>query len=56
MRSFSFQAHYFERDDVALPGFAKFFKESSDEEREHAQIFMKVRGIVMYRSGKYHDI
>nr|ABB05537.1 ferritin peptide [Penaeus chinensis] len=34
-------AHYFERDDVALPGFAKFFKESSDEERDHAQIFMK---------------
>nr|7CPC_A Chain A, Ferritin [Penaeus japonicus]7CPC_B Chain B, Ferritin [Penaeus japonicus]7CPC_C Chain C, Ferritin [Penaeus japonicus]7CPC_D Chain D, Ferritin [Penaeus japonicus]7CPC_E Chain E, Ferritin [Penaeus japonicus]7CPC_F Chain F, Ferritin [Penaeus japonicus]7CPI_A Chain A, Ferritin [Penaeus japonicus]7CPI_B Chain B, Ferritin [Penaeus japonicus]7CPI_C Chain C, Ferritin [Penaeus japonicus]7CPI_D Chain D, Ferritin [Penaeus japonicus]7CPI_E Chain E, Ferritin [Penaeus japonicus]7CPI_F Chain len=34
-------AYYFERDDVALPGFAKFFKESSDEEREHAQTFMK---------------
>lgn len=28
---------YFCRDDVALPGFAKFFKKASDEEREHAQ-------------------
>jgi ferritin heavy chain len=34
-------AHYFDRDDVALPGFFKFFKKSSDEEREHAQKFMK---------------
>lgn len=33
-------AHHFERDDVALPGFAKFFKHQSDEEREHAQKFM----------------
>ncbi|XP_076445005.1 soma ferritin-like [Babylonia areolata] len=32
---------YFDRDDVALPGFAKFFKESSDEEREHAEKLMK---------------
>jgi len=34
-------AHYFERDDVALKGFAKFFKKSSDEEREHAEKLMK---------------
>jgi ferritin heavy chain len=34
------QAFYFERDDVALPGFAKFFKKSSDEEREHAEKLM----------------
>jgi ferritin heavy chain len=34
-------AHYFERDDVALSGFAKFFKKSSDEEREHAEKLMK---------------
>jgi len=34
-------AYYFDRDDVALPGFAKFFKKSSDEEREHAEKFMK---------------
>lgn len=27
---------YFDRDNVALPGIAKFFKEASDEEREHA--------------------
>uniref|UniRef100_A0A8C6NJC1 Ferritin n=1 Tax=Nothobranchius furzeri TaxID=105023 RepID=A0A8C6NJC1_NOTFU len=31
------QAHYFSRDDVTLPGFAHFFKENSDEEREHAE-------------------
>jgi len=32
---------YFSRDDVALPGFAKFFKKASDEEREHAEKFME---------------
>jgi len=34
-------AYYFDRDDVALPGFSKYFKEQSDEEREHAQKLMK---------------
>jgi ferritin heavy chain len=34
-------AWYFDRDDVALPGFHKFFLESSKEEREHAEQFMK---------------
>jgi len=34
-------AFYFDRDDVALPGFAKFFKESSKEEREHAEKLME---------------
>jgi len=34
-------AWYFDRDDVALPGFHKFFKHSSEEEREHAEKFMK---------------
>jgi len=34
-------AFYFDRDDVALPGFSKFFKEQSDEERTHAQKLMK---------------
>jgi len=32
---------FFDRDDVALPGFAKFFDESSKEEREHAELLMK---------------
>lgn len=44
---FSFLAHYFERDDVALPGFQKFFKKASEEEREHAeklQQFQNKRG------------
>merc|ERR1711976_272367 len=34
-------AFYFDRDDVALRGFYKFFKKSSDEEREHAEKLMK---------------
>ncbi|XXG85913.1 hypothetical protein AAC387_Pa11g0910 [Persea americana] len=32
---------YFDRDNVALKGLAKFFKESSDEERMHAEKLMK---------------
>uniref|UniRef100_A0A0V0HQB2 Ferritin n=1 Tax=Solanum chacoense TaxID=4108 RepID=A0A0V0HQB2_SOLCH len=32
---------YFDRDNVALKGLAKFFKESSEEEREHAEKFME---------------
>lgn len=32
---------YFDRDNVALRGLAKFFKESSEEEREHAEKLMK---------------
>ncbi|KAH0458016.1 hypothetical protein IEQ34_013331 [Dendrobium chrysotoxum] len=32
---------YFDRDNVALRGIAKFFKESSEEEREHAEKLMK---------------
>ncbi|PQQ03019.1 ferritin-4 chloroplastic [Prunus yedoensis var. nudiflora] len=32
---------YFDRDNIALKGLAKFFKESSEEEREHAEKFMK---------------
>ncbi|KAK8552844.1 hypothetical protein V6N13_121223 [Hibiscus sabdariffa] len=32
---------YFDRDNVALKGLAKFFKESSSEEREHAEKLME---------------
>ncbi|XP_052201896.1 ferritin-3, chloroplastic-like [Diospyros lotus] len=32
---------YFDRDNVALKGLAKFFKESSLEERQHAEKFME---------------
>ncbi|KAA8549456.1 hypothetical protein F0562_001140 [Nyssa sinensis] len=32
---------YFDRDNVALQGLAKFFKESSQEERHHAEKFME---------------
>jgi ferritin heavy chain len=35
------QAWYFDRDDVALKGFHKFFSESSKEEREHAEKLIK---------------
>jgi len=34
-------SHYYDRDDVALPGMSHFFKKSSDEEREHAEKLMK---------------
>jgi len=41
--SYSYQsmALYFDRDDVALPGFSKFFSHQSEEEREHAEKLMK---------------
>merc|ERR1712058_76329 len=41
--SYTYQSmsFYFDRDDVALPGFAKFFAKSSNEEREHAEKLMK---------------
>ena len=35
------QSYYFDRDDIALPGFAKYFKKSAHEEMEHAEKFMK---------------
>jgi len=35
---------YFDREDVALKGFAKFFNESSKEERVHAELLMKYQG------------
>ena len=34
-------AYYFDRDDVALPGFHKFFKKNAEEETEHAEKLMK---------------
>ncbi|XP_028842166.1 ferritin, middle subunit-like [Denticeps clupeoides] len=34
--TYTSMASYFSRDDVALPGFSHFFKESSEEEKEHA--------------------
>ena len=38
---FSSQATYFDRDDVASYGFSAYFKKNSDEEREHAEKFIK---------------
>ncbi|GAB6031323.1 fts3-like protein [Chamberlinius hualienensis] len=34
-------AYHFDRDDVALPGLHKYFKEQSCEERDHAEKLMK---------------
>lgn len=34
---FQSMAYYFDRDDVALPGFHKLFKEHSEDERKHAE-------------------
>lgn len=31
---------YFDRDNVALPGLASYFRAASEEEREHAQTLM----------------
>ncbi|XP_023217440.1 soma ferritin-like [Centruroides sculpturatus] len=39
--TYSSMAYYFQRDDVALAGCFKFFKQCSDEEQEHAEKFMK---------------
>lgn len=36
-------AYYFDRDDVALKGFQKFFCDSSSEEKEHAEKLMKLQ-------------
>ncbi|XP_057983703.1 ferritin-3, chloroplastic-like [Malania oleifera] len=36
---------YFDRDNIALKGLAKFFKESSEEEREHAEKLMEYQNI-----------
>ncbi|XP_034508215.1 ferritin heavy chain [Ambystoma mexicanum] len=36
-------SYYFDRDDVALKNFAKFFLHQSHEEREHAEKLMKLQ-------------
>ncbi|KAH9490118.1 hypothetical protein Btru_044993 [Bulinus truncatus] len=38
-------AYHFDRDDVALPGFHKFFKKQSEEERGHAEMLMKYQNM-----------
>ncbi|CAL5363921.1 unnamed protein product [Camellia sinensis] len=56
---------YFDRDNIALKGLAKFFEESSEEERDHAEKFMnyqnkrggkvKLQSILMPLSEFDHD-
>ncbi|CAH3020572.1 unnamed protein product [Porites evermanni] len=36
---------HFNRDDINLPGFHKFFLESAEEEMKHAQKFMKYQNL-----------
>ena len=43
MFMFYFQSYYFDRDDVALKNFAKYFLHQSHEEREHAERLMKLQ-------------
>ncbi|CDW56911.1 Ferritin [Trichuris trichiura] len=38
-------AAYFDRHDVALPGFAVFFRRQSDEERQHAMKLIKYQNL-----------
>lgn len=38
-------ALHFDRDDINLPGFYKFFKESAEEEMEHAKKLMKYQNM-----------
>ncbi|WOH10935.1 hypothetical protein DCAR_0830412 [Daucus carota subsp. sativus] len=46
---------YFDRDNIALKGLAKFFKDSSEEERTHAEMLMEYQNM---RGGrvKLHSI
>jgi len=50
-----FQSAYFDRDDVALHGFAKRFRENSEEEREHSMKLIKYQNM---RGGRvvFHDV
>lgn len=43
MQVFLLQSYYFDRDDVALKNFAKYFLHQSHEEREHAEKLMKLQ-------------
>ncbi|KAK8518176.1 hypothetical protein V6N13_027656 [Hibiscus sabdariffa] len=47
---------YFDRDNVALKGLAKFFKESSEEEREHAEKLMEYQNIRGGRVKLHHIV
>ena len=41
MNAYEAMAAYFDRDDVALPGIASFFKGSAAEEKRHAEKFIE---------------
>ncbi|GFH17307.1 ferritin [Haematococcus lacustris] len=46
---------YFDRDNVGLPGFAKYFKAASDEEREHAELLMQYQ-LNFQKLRELHDV
>lgn len=48
---YSAMGEFFDRDTVGLPGLAKYFRESSDEERGHAQQLMRLQN---ERGGRVH--
>ena len=50
-QQFFLQSAYFNRDDIAYRGAAKFFAKSSEEEREHANKFLEY---LSKRGGKPH--
>ena len=43
------QSSFFNREDQALPGFSKFFRKASDEERDHAMKLIEYQNM---RGGK----
>jgi len=42
---FKLQGAFYDRDDVALNGFSKFFKKIAEEENEHAQTLIKYQNL-----------
>ena len=47
--SLGLQSSFFNREDQALPGFSKFFRKASDEERDHSMKLIEYQNM---RGGK----
>merc|ERR1712156_1161949 len=48
-------AAYFDRDDIALPGFAKRFQANSEEEREHAMKLINYQNIAKAKTDDWYS-
>merc|ERR1712117_919973 len=48
-------AAYFDRDDIALPGFAKRFQANSEEEREHAMKLIIFQDIAKAKTDDWYS-